>query len=587
MAYIFSDLRRSSPISTLPFELLSYIFRLATHEANEDERYPVIDAETIKMPVILSRVSHFWRNVVQTTPSLWTSICVTGALVEDRIGRGSQLNDAHLLTSLRLSQHQSLDILIDARDEQWNFQEPEIEDMTEHEGPIYEPLFTPAHMRTAISLLLPHMFRWRSLTILTDSWVQMYAALRDIQPHIITKGAPCLEALTLMRCNDFISYSHTFAPSDMRLPAFLDMNNTTPSHHNLLPRLRHLTLSGVHVDWPSLSSILSKADHGLDTLDLSSHCLDVRPNLHEFRQLLSECPHLKSLVIKGSGPLIPDDNDGTSVASDDIQPVHLPHLRDMTLGYRSVFEGQTILKTIDAPHVESLTLEDGSHPGAVEDLNVSTLLAYIATRNTPEPMQDNYDSVFIYTTPDGEIAVDKDDFVILTPKSPIVNFSTNTPSRAIFPRLRNLTLQGVKAHESDVHHFLGALQHLRRLELKNMSMQSIQALHPQQALTDSFGAMSCPCPQLRYLCIRKVEHAQTEDLFFLIGAVARERFITGGSALQSIDIYIDHTQTHWPIENVIQLSNVGTMVKIIREEPLFYEDDYMDCDTESDLDSVF
>ncbi|KAG6887598.1 hypothetical protein C0992_011576 [Termitomyces sp. T32_za158] len=324
----------------------------------------------------------------------------------------------------------------------------------------------------------------------------------------------------------------------------------------------------------------------LDSLDLSSHCLDVRPNLREFHQLLSECPHLTSLVVKGSGPLIPED-DGTSVVGGDIQPVHLPHLRDMTLGYRSVFEGQTILKIIDAPHVESLTLEDGSHPGAIEDLNASNLLTYIATRNTPEPIQNNYDSVFIYTTPDGEIAVDKDDFVIPTPKSPIAHVTTNTPSRTVFPRLSNLTLQGVKAHESDVHHLLNALQHLRRLELKNMSIQSIQALHPHQAFTDGFGAMSCPCPQLEYLCIRKAEHAQTEDLFFLIGAVARERYVTGGSALQSIDIYIDHTQTHWPIENVIQLSNVGTTVKIIREQPLLDEDDYMDCDTESDLDSVF
>ncbi|KAG6888590.1 hypothetical protein C0995_007109 [Termitomyces sp. Mi166 len=580
MVYTFPDPRCFPLIQMLPVELLSYIFTIATHEVDEDKGFPIIDSETIKTPLILSRVNHHWRNVAHETPSLWSSICVTGALVH-----GGQLNTTHLSTYLALSQNHPLDVLIDARDEQWDFQEPGVEDFVEHEGLIYEPPFTPTHMCTAISLLLPHMFRWRSLSILTDSWAQMYVGLREIQPFITAYGAPCLEALTLMRCNDFISYSHTFAPSDMRLPAFLNLSNTT-THHNLLPRLRHLTLRGVHVDWSSLSYILSKADHGLSSLDLSSHCLDVRPTLREFHQLLSHCPDLTGLVVKGSGPLVPDDNGGTSILSKDIQPVNLPRLRDMVLGYRSTFEGQAILEIIDAPHVESLTLDDDSHPSAVEDLNAGSLLTYIMTRNTPEPMRGDHDSVFIYTTPDGEIAVDKDDFVIPTPKSPIVDLSNNSvSSRAVFPQLRDLTLRGVKAHEADIHHFLNALQHLRRLEFKNMPVQSLRALHPQRALIEDSGAMLCPCPQLQYLCIRKAEHAPIEDFFFLVGAVARERFNIGGSALQSIDIYVD--QTWCPVENVIQLANVGTTVKIIREDSLFDEDDFMDCDTDSDLDSAF
>ena len=121
MTYVLHHSQCSSPIQTLPVELLSHIFTLAVLEM-DDQGFPIVDAETIKVPSIISRVDHHWRNVAFETPNLWTNICVSGALIERQ---GGYLNTMHISTHLALSRNHPIDILIDARDEQWDFQEPE------------------------------------------------------------------------------------------------------------------------------------------------------------------------------------------------------------------------------------------------------------------------------------------------------------------------------------------------------------------------------------------------------------------------------------------------------------------------------
>ena len=71
-----------------------------------------------------------------------------------------------------------------------------------------QALFSPVHMNAFISLLLPHITRWKSLTILTDTWAPLHAALTSINPYLSAFGAPQPESRTPMRCNDFVSYSY-------------------------------------------------------------------------------------------------------------------------------------------------------------------------------------------------------------------------------------------------------------------------------------------------------------------------------------------------------------------------------------------
>ena len=76
---------------------------------------------------------------------------------------------------------------------------------------IHTPAITSKLMNIVFTLL-PHLSRWKSLNILTDCWEPMYTALTAINPFITGFGAPLLESLPLMRCNDLISFSPHFQP---------------------------------------------------------------------------------------------------------------------------------------------------------------------------------------------------------------------------------------------------------------------------------------------------------------------------------------------------------------------------------------
>ena len=136
---------RSSPIDNLPVELLSYIFSLSTYPttgdflgpSTEEHRPPTITTESVQVPLVLSSVSRLWRQVALGTPHLWSSLCITVELVQnfycnERDPSGftksssisRQLNTSHITSYLALSRKYPLNILIDARDENWNF-EPE------------------------------------------------------------------------------------------------------------------------------------------------------------------------------------------------------------------------------------------------------------------------------------------------------------------------------------------------------------------------------------------------------------------------------------------------------------------------------
>jgi hypothetical protein len=423
-------------------------------------------------------------------------------------------------------------------------------------------------MNEAVSLLLPHISRWRSLNILTDTWKPMRSALQLINPVILQHGAPQLESISLMRCNDFVSFSQEFEPKSLKDPYFLSPTSPVSPPHSTspLPRLRHLSLRGVHVDWSSLSTALASSKTGLYSLDLSSHCPDVRPSLSELHNLLSCNPRLRHLVISGSGPSFSTDIEEVDSTHHEFDGVLLPNLSQFTLGYRSGFEGQTVLQLVNAPSLKSFTLEEATYPADPEDIDAGSLLTYIGTgefHSVKERCLAAYnggqyqsktrkDSTSSITTcvgseleVEGRLIEDDEDDMTL------VDFDTK--AHPPFPLLESLSLKNVRSSSTQpVGTMFGALSNLQTLELVGMPMRPLYTLLPEPVKFFSMGPSIPPvassstlppvqmhCPRLRSICLQDCAgQMKTEDLNFVLNQFVLDRRAHGSFSLEEIEIQL-------------------------------------------------
>ncbi|KAK7442776.1 hypothetical protein VKT23_016021 [Stygiomarasmius scandens] len=558
-----------SPIQVLPVELVSYVFELGTHGSSSTGRDSAFNVDSVKAPLVYTSVCKHWRKVALSTPSLWTSLCITVGSVEQFSLAGPEkepqaLNTAHLTSYLTLSRKYPVDILIDARDMEWDFYEPEIPSMTD--GTNYTAPFSPGNMKIVLDILIPHLSRWRSVDILTDTWAPMYAALNQLNGALITYGAPKLESLTLMRCNDFISHSSHFEPRGMREPALFNFpepvpnkdkvnGKTTDESSPMLPRLRKLILRGVHVDWDSFAGLLppaptnlspcfspfresfspysasSRIAHALETIELSSHSLNVRPTLSQFQKIIAtSTASLHKLVLSGSGIILPSErleaakgDDLTSInfinrfraGSPSLmqQLISLPHLHELVLGYRSAntFDVPNFLAILDAPNVRVLTLEDTSHPGEVEDVDATRLLEYAAGPPQPPSPRNRAASTGIldgtgYYTSSSSPHAGRSSWSegVESPNTSQHRQTSGSLSglRMIspsFPLLDTLVLKGVKASPEAFRTFFMSVPELTTLEITGMTrpMDVFSALVPSSIPTtpsgfDSFRFSSSP-----------------------------------------------------------------------------------------------
>jgi hypothetical protein len=129
----------TAPIHSLPVELLSYILTLSAHSpfVADDEAadsspsdFP-FDPANMLTTLAVSAVSRHWRDVALETPGLWTDICVSTELPDDDDEESRQLrntmkpNTNRIATYLARSRNAPIDILISARDPDWDFSETE------------------------------------------------------------------------------------------------------------------------------------------------------------------------------------------------------------------------------------------------------------------------------------------------------------------------------------------------------------------------------------------------------------------------------------------------------------------------------
>lgn len=121
-----------SPIARLPVELLSEIFSLcvlASDDAEElsegpaSSRPPVVQAENLPTTLLLASVSRRWRNVALHQANLWSNICISPQLLGERDGADHKLHTLPIVNCLQRSRRYPLNIMIDARDANWDFTE--------------------------------------------------------------------------------------------------------------------------------------------------------------------------------------------------------------------------------------------------------------------------------------------------------------------------------------------------------------------------------------------------------------------------------------------------------------------------------
>ncbi|KAJ7040925.1 hypothetical protein C8F04DRAFT_1391393 [Mycena alexandri] len=329
-----------SSIDSLPVEVLAYIFVVGTHElmkshGEQDDKCQTFNADTVKAPLVYASVNRHWRNVALNTPALYTSLCITPEMLRE-VGNIETLDTTGILSNLTLSQNHLIDILIDARDPDWDFEDE-------------SAWFSAKHMRTAMTVLLPFIGRWRSLTILTDVYSPMRAALDLLEEYIEADGAPHLESLRLMRCA-YAAHSIDAAPEQLFLSSTSMINGRLK-----LANLRHLTLRGIPGEWNSLAAFLPEE---LKTLELSFQPIITQPSVLQLARILSTAPSISHLVLNSAGPARFDPGAAASVTD----VIHLPLLKSLTLGYTSAIAALAVLQVLNAPHLHALTLEDANPP---------------------------------------------------------------------------------------------------------------------------------------------------------------------------------------------------------------------------------
>lgn len=441
------------------------------------------------------------------------------------------LDVQRLAAHIARSRNSPVDILIDTRDPEWDFEDDGEECSTNNPTCFPYATFVPQ----ILDLLFPQMHRWRSLTILSDTWAPLRVALERLSVPTLTKGpgAPYLETLMLMRCNEFLGHLDTFSPRTQQMFEGTPFAALTGAPHNdlsppshPLPKLRNITLVGVHLNWThfshhtlgaALNQPRSLGSGCIQSLELSQHCREVRPTFDEFTGILKACPLLRKLVIRVSGPRF---DEGVQCSN---HPVSLPLLEEILLGYTNVEDAAMLLSHIHAPNLVKLSLEDANHIANPDDEDSGPLLTYCATGlldfcDVSVESGSNHGPYSYYS------AMSKDS-VARTVKPP-------------FPQLERLSLNSVIACIIPFSLLMAAIPKLRHLSLCR-TPNALAALLPIQTPFADACTRTVPCRALESIEISCAE----EQMKHVLDFVLREREQSGAPRVCNVDMHLEVCST--------------------------------------------
>ncbi|KAF5335608.1 hypothetical protein D9758_017271 [Tetrapyrgos nigripes] len=480
-------LRPISPFDRVPTEVLNNIF-LFTTERNENQ-YVHHYAEFI-MPLTISHTCTRWRSIALSDGFLWTNLDITDF---------SEIAIYRTHAWLSRSKNRPLSILMDFRDDEWDW-----DGKDRHH-------FTGRHMRVFLELLLPHVERWKSFRIYTDTWEPIHTFLSFTNELAMVPSS--LQTLALLRCNAyFATEGETFQPDDLKEP--IPLFGGRPVQH-----LREVSLVGVHVDW------VESPIRNLRKLEFKYHAYDVMPSLQEFMDILSSCPNLENLAILGWGPQLSKDDFTENYVDfpDDKRlsgsPFVLKNLLTFHFGFTNVQYGLKLLSLFRLPSIKRLDLED-----------VSTIADPLG-HGDASPILDWLSSA------DDKADAD-DDSVSSASSSPGVPVKSRRCTLPLM-NVERLGLSGLSSSEPIFFRFLRAFQSLKKISLSNADPNLLLALAPQnppqpvqpgsegteKTLEDSCGMLRrtlvslatvrsrvAPCPNLVDIASRRIEGSQLSAL---------------------------------------------------------------------------
>lgn len=427
------------PINNLPTELLSYIFLVGcslddcddadsewTTDSESDaeigfdstdkpngsaENVPlpdsppmeVLDVESVdeddlpQLPfqVLVSQVCKRWRDVaIDESPMLWTKI---------DFSEGPPFEQSKAW--LERSKGCPLDIDIDC-------QPPE--EIDENGSVMSEepsPSLSIEELEEVLHLLCPHVARLRAFQLMVHDYSYMHRALQHLAQ---IPAAPLLEVLQLYHYEDSDEYD-AFQPVELREPRFLPFCGNAP-------RLRTVSLWGVHLDWAAAGPLLA----GLAALELAWTAQDVRPTFAQLAALFRGSPELQELTLCQSGPA------GTTEAE------WLDSLLTESAGELSADETKLVL-----PSVTSFVL------AFQEPEYAAALLRWVFVPNVRELALDFYE----------------DDYTVLAAQLLAADAHYGPAPRCLLSGLENLKLSGLVVPREQIPGMLVALAGLRHINL--------------------------------------------------------------------------------------------------------------------------
>lgn len=191
-------------------------------------------------------------------------------------------------------------------------------------------------MNVALDLIMPHLSRWRTFSLIVDAFEPMHTFLSRMQG-----STPNLLELSLYNNSSAAS----FDPSELFHPVHLRTAIKLPP--DVAPKLEVFCVWAVHILWSHFPF------SNLTNLELAYHAPDVQPTFAEFDDMLRASPNLQSLTLIDSGPA------ASSRYGFENTSILLPSLTELTFGcFYDLQYTIHLLQFLRIPNLRKLTLQE-------------------------------------------------------------------------------------------------------------------------------------------------------------------------------------------------------------------------------------